>query len=82
MKKYKIKLKSYYEEELKENNFIFNNDNGRYEYSINNKVLISMKSWNKEFEFNTELSKEEVPEIIKLIIDIERYIEIEEVTNE
>ena len=82
MKKYKIKLKSYYEEELKENNFKFNNDNGRYEYSINNKALISMKSWNKEFEFNEDLLKEEVPEIIKLILDIERYIEIEEVTNE
>lgn len=78
MKEYKIKLKRYYETELKENNFIFNDDNGLYEYSINNKVLISMKSWNKEFELSEDLSKEEILEIIKLIIDIERYIETEE----
>lgn len=77
--KYKINLKKYYDsDELKKCGFIFNNENGRHEYLINYKPIISVKSWNYEFEFVTGLSKEEIPELVKVMIELNNYIEIEE----
>lgn len=76
--KYKINLTSYYTEEIKKAKFIFNDDNGLYEYFINNRPVITIKSWNYEFEFSTGIAKEEIPELIKVMKDISQYIYIEE----
>jgi hypothetical protein len=79
--KYKINLKSYYTEEIKKAKFIFNDENGLYEYFINNKPVISIKSWNYEFEFNNGISKDEIPELIKAMKDISQYYLIEEIED-
>lgn len=79
--KYKIHLEKYYTDNLKSKNFVFNQENGRYEFLINNKPVISIKSWNYEFEFNNGISKEEIPELIKVMKDISQYYWIEEIED-
>lgn len=79
--KYKINLTSYYADDIKKAKFIFNDENGLYEYFINNRPVISIKSWNYEFEFSTGIAKEEIPELIKVMKDISQYYWIEEIED-
>lgn len=70
-----IRIKGYYEDELKNYGFEFNEENGRYEYKKDNLMLLSIKSWNKTIEFY-DLPHQAVKDLVLLLDKMQNIIEI------